>query len=326
MLLGSVVMKKICWVITPGHAGCVSQALGLAESLGFQNIVIKKFQKKFPFSLLPCGLWINSVKFTAPGSDTMVGPWPDFIISCGRQAVDFVLYIKKHSAKKPFCVHIQDPKVALSHFDVVVAMPHDNISGENVLITDLAISRINKEKLASEFEIHKHLFKGIKGPIHSILIGGPTNRHKFTEAVCDDLVDKIKEIIVDNKGAFFITPSRRTPLSVIQKLKGIKNRKIHIIDPFSGKNPYFAMLAASEKIFVTNDSVSMVSEALDSGKKVYLIPLKGMSSGNSFNFCNKMLFASAVMLFDQSTNQSHKTVSVRNTRNITHRIKQILKS
>jgi mitochondrial fission protein ELM1 len=43
----------------------------------------------------------------------------------------------------------------------------------------------------------------------------------------------------------------------------------------TGDNPYFGFLALADYIIVTEDSVSMASEALSTGKPVYIAALEG---------------------------------------------------
>jgi mitochondrial fission protein ELM1 len=42
-----------------------------------------------------------------------------------------------------------------------------------------------------------------------------------------------------------------------------------------GANPYFAMLAAADAIFVTADSVNMATEAAATGKPIHILPVDG---------------------------------------------------
>ena len=44
---------KTCWVITNGTAGILSQALGLAEAIGFKKIEQKIFKSHLSFTTLP---------------------------------------------------------------------------------------------------------------------------------------------------------------------------------------------------------------------------------------------------------------------------------
>ena len=44
-------------------------------------------------------------------------------------------------------IHIQDPKVSLDNFDLVVAPEHDGLNGKNVIKTKGAIHYLRNEEL-----------------------------------------------------------------------------------------------------------------------------------------------------------------------------------
>jgi len=74
-----------------------------------------------------------------------------------------------------------------------------------------------------------------------------------------------------------VTPSRRTGEAgealLRERLAGLPAA----IWDGSGENPYFAYLALADAILVTEDSVSMVTEATATGKPVHVITLAGGS-------------------------------------------------
>ena len=73
-----------------------------------------------------------------------------------------------------------------------------------------------------------------------------------------------------------ITASRRTGEENMAVLRDIlKGRDNLYFWDGRGDNPYFGMLAWADTILVTADSASMLSEAVSTGKPVYMIPLEG---------------------------------------------------
>ena len=78
-------------------------------------------------------------------------------------------------------------------------------------------------------------------------------------------------------GSLAVTPSRRTGADNEQALRdGFRDTRAYIWDK-EGDNPYFGLLALADVIVVTEDSVSMTSEAIATGKPVYVAPLAGES-------------------------------------------------
>lgn len=282
--------KKKAWVITDGKIGCIRQAEGLALALGVEFdakiIKAKPYIPQYP-------AWIRDTMLglIEKGNDKLSEPWPDIIISCGTHTIPFVLNIKKQSAGKIYSIYVQNPHKALKDFDTVIAMDHDRISAENTIKTDLALNPITKESLvAAKKEFEKSL-PSVPHHQNAIIIGGDTSRSKMTEDICFDLIEKIKFIRKHHKGGLFISPSRRTPSAMLNMLKETfgKEKDIYIVNLHSTYNPYFGILSISKKIFVTNDSISMVSEACAAGKKVFVIPLKDFNLGKTETFIQNTL-------------------------------------
>jgi hypothetical protein len=74
-----------------------------------------------------------------------------------------------------------------------------------------------------------------------------------------------------------LTPSRRTDPAVVQALRDRLSPLGAWVWDFQGENPYFGMLALADVIIVTEDSVSMVSEAVATAAPVLLAELPGSS-------------------------------------------------
>jgi hypothetical protein len=74
-----------------------------------------------------------------------------------------------------------------------------------------------------------------------------------------------------------LTPSRRTGRDVEAALRqALAGTPCYIWDG-KGDNPYLALLALSDFLVTTADSVNMVSEACFTGKPVYVVDLPGGS-------------------------------------------------
>ena len=103
-------------LLTQGMHGMVSQVEGLAKALGFtykhQSIELKPFWNLLPPKLTPISENLVKEKFVC---DSKV------IISCGRKSVIPSIALKKRLGKEIFTIHIQDPKVSLKHFDLIIS-------------------------------------------------------------------------------------------------------------------------------------------------------------------------------------------------------------
>ncbi|NRA73263.1 MAG: mitochondrial fission ELM1 family protein [Rickettsiales bacterium] len=319
---------KTCWVITNGSAGTVSQALGLAQAIGFKEIKQKIFKANFTFSLIPSIAHIFLKRFLSSDSDKLEKPWPDVIIGCGRRVIPFLLYIKKTTKGKTYCIYVQDPRISTKYFDLIVKMQHDPIKGDNVITTDFSLNLVNRKRLISELKKYKRKFTKFSAPYFTILIGGNTKRYKMSDKAIQDLLNKIKKIIKLCSGSVLITTSRRTPNLVTKTLMNdfSKNNKVYITTPNSKDgNLYFAMLALAEKVFVTNDSVNMISEACACEKPVYILELFDISLGKTEEFLHTLNSKNLIKTFNGRLSKStNRAIFCNNNELIAKKIKNRL--
>jgi mitochondrial fission protein ELM1 len=263
-----------CWWITNGAAGFRTQARGLAEAV-FPGAVEKTVDVRAPWSLAPPALWPLTLKGLDPNKDRLEPPWPDVVVSCGRKAAKAAIAIKRASGGRTLAVHIQDPLAPLGAFDLVIPMRHDPVAeGPNVVPIDLALHDVTPEVLAQAAEAWRGRFEALPRPLTGVLLGGSTKRHPFTVEQGRALVERLKALRPE--GGLAITPSRRTPVEVKAVLRDAFERDpgVFLWDE-TGDNPYRGILALSDRIAATGDSVSMVSEAVGTGRPVAVFDLGG---------------------------------------------------
>ncbi|HEX9466316.1 MAG TPA: mitochondrial fission ELM1 family protein [Alphaproteobacteria bacterium] len=269
-------MARTSWIITPGEAGFESQGRGLAEALGVTPI-FKRVRAKLPWTWLPGGLWPQPFAALAADSDKLAPPWPDLVISCGRVAAPVALAIKRASGGRTRVAHIQDPRMRLGGFDLIVAPRHDGIVGENVLTTTGAIHPVTRDKLATAAERWQATFAGLPRPLLGVLIGGNNGRYRLDETATGRIADGLARLAERHGAGIAVTPSRRTGAAnealLRRRLAGVPA----VIWDGRGDNPYLGILALADSLVVTEDSVSMTSEAIATGKPVYVAQLPGRS-------------------------------------------------
>lgn len=262
---------RSCWVVTEGIAGTENQCLGLAEALGLRPHV-KRVGLAKPWKLISPYIRVGKAALTG---DLLAPPWPDLVIASGRKAVEAALYIKKQSRGKSFIVQVQDPRISPRHFDLVVAPQHDPVRGENVLLTTGSLHRVTTEKLHGEAAKFPAL-NDLPHPRVAVLIGGTSKAHQMSAPVVGQLIDQLKKL--SSQGAqLLITASRRTGAENRKRLMTELSPHAALFWDGLGENPYFAFLAQADYILVTEDSVSMTSESISTGKPVLVIKLEGGS-------------------------------------------------
>lgn len=262
---------KTCWIITEGMAGTENQCIGVAEALGLTP-VIKRIKLKSPWKELSPWLSIGKRFAISTVGDNLDSPYPDIVLASGRKAIIAALYVKEASQGKSFIVQIQDPRISPKNFDLVCVPQHDPTRGENVIVTTGALHKVTKEKLKQEKEKFFDKLDYLKKPRVAVLIGGSSKHHKMTREITDVLASQLLGL---KDVSLMITASRRTGEENTRLLQEkLKGENIYFWDS-TGDNPYFAFLEMADYIIATEDSVSMTSEALYTGKPVYTVKLEG---------------------------------------------------
>jgi mitochondrial fission protein ELM1 len=217
------------------------------------------------------------------------------VISCGRKAAKAAIAVKRASGGRTLLVHIQNPLAPLSEFDLVIPMRHDPVpKRRNVVPIDLALHDVTPEVLAEAGEQWRGRFEALPRPLTGVLLGGSTKRHPFTLQQGRALVERLKAL--RGEGGLAITASRRTPEAVKALLTEAfaGNAGVFLWDG-TGDNPYRGILALSDRLVVTGDSVSMVSEAVATGHPVAVFELGGGSRHRRFiaNLLQKQIVSRA---------------------------------
>ena len=262
-------------ILTEGMHGMISQAEGLAKALDLnffhKKIELNSFWKFIPPRFTP----IKKFVFKNEIEEDF-----DVIISCGRKSVIPSIFIKKNSKKKVFNIHIQDPKVSLDNFDVVVVPQHDSLIGNNVISTKGAIHYLNTQEIN---ENKNYLFNKIKSEkeIIALILGGPNNYYKYTKRNIKNIFLKINENFIKNNFHLIVIPSIRTPKDII-KFANEYYGKDHLVINEVDKRAYLSALGLSKFIVVTCDSSSMISEAAITGKPIYVAGIPASKDDHRF--------------------------------------------
>jgi mitochondrial fission protein ELM1 len=294
-----------CWILTEqGLKGTENQCIALATAAGLSP-ELKQIKLRNPWKFFTP--WVRAFKpaALAKNSSELTAPWPDVLIASGRKAIAPALWIKEQSGDKTKLVIVQSPVVKDANFDLVIVPQHDHYDGKNVLKINGALSLVTHETLTTAYHQFASVLESLPAPRIAVLIGGNSRTHKITPQVTRLLIMQLKKLLHENY-SLMITASRRTPQAMQNQIRNELARhcgldpqslgnlssglsqgsrrggrddgkgSIHFWDG-TGDNPYQAYLAWADAILVTEDSVSMASEAISTGKPVYIIRLEGGS-------------------------------------------------
>ena len=322
------------WGITSGQAGMVAQVRALAQAL---EVVpqMKRIDIRAPFSLLPNIVFaspLRKVVLPCLTGDALCAPYPELVISCGRRGAlaamgmrEMLLspppaggrvrvgdFVGRPSPEAPspalppaggggrtVFIHIQDPQLPARYFDLVVAMRHDRITGPNVIKTRYALHAITPQALARARAEFEPVFAAYQGPRVAVLLGGSTNKYRLGADGMRGVIASLKALLAQSAGSLLITPSRRTGQENIRMLREAfsGDGRVYIYD-FAGANPYMGLLAVADAIVATDDSVNMMSEAVATGKPVYILKLPGHAHTKPADFALGLLQEGAAREMD----------------------------
>jgi len=190
---------------------------------------------------------------------------PDVIITCGRRMAAIGKYFKQQL----HCTHIQilNPGDNTNHYDILICPEHDRITGRNIVTSQGSIHNICKESLSTikcEVKPKKTV---------SIILGNPAK----------GFFNNLKQLAIQINQYFpkydlMICASRRTAKKYHSTIRGIFSHAHTLwLDSSDGENPYRNLLACSNVLMVTADSINMVSEACASDKCVIAIAQNNIS-------------------------------------------------
>ncbi|MDB0067078.1 mitochondrial fission ELM1 family protein [Candidatus Pelagibacter sp.] len=263
-------------LLTEGMHGMISQVEGLAKALDIDfthhKVELNHLWKLIPPNLSP----VSQTVFKKIDHDDF-----DVIISCGRKSVIPSIHLKKTSNKKVFNIHIQDPKVDLTHFDFIVAPEHDAIEGSNVITTKGAIHYLTESEISENKDYLNSFIKKDERKIWTLIMGGPTKYYDYSTKNMKHIFTALYKLLKKHDFQLVVIPSMRTPINTIHYAKEFFGEN-HTIIMNVDKKAYLSALAISENIIVTCDSSSMISEAALTGKPIYIASILSKKNDKRF--------------------------------------------
>ncbi|MFQ5952242.1 MAG: ELM1/GtrOC1 family putative glycosyltransferase, partial [Candidatus Omnitrophota bacterium] len=198
-----------------------------------------------------------------------VSRYADVIISCGSTLSGVNRFLKIENNARNLTV-LDPGTYNRRKFDLVVVPKHDclakNIKGKNIVVTDLAPNTVHPEELVSLMEPREGVGIGL-------LLGGDNPYFHFGGGLMRSVTEGIKGACERLNGHLYMTTSRRTPDAAETIAKEAFTgypRCARFISGREDKDEYTVekILALSDVVVVSGESISMVSEAVSSGKPV----------------------------------------------------------
>lgn len=198
--------------------------------------------------------------------------YADVVVSCGSALAGVNITLKREN----YCrnLTILDPgRSNRGKFDVVVMPAHDakgKKQADNVAVTDLAPNLIDPDEIAS---FPPSIAKPHRGTCIGLLAGGDNDEFAFSKELARSLAVAVRSAADRLAGVIYATTSRRTPEEADTVLKDALRSDPRCAGFVVGKedkdeHTVEKILSSCDVVLVSGESISMVSEAVSSGKPV----------------------------------------------------------
>jgi mitochondrial fission protein ELM1 len=272
------------WALLGAHRGDNNQVLALAEAIGLPFAVKQLRYRQWMYANalfrwvmrhLPPGM----IGLDRASREQLAGPLPELVITIGSRSVSVVRALRRRAQGRLKLVQLGNPRASPHHFDLVVTTAQYAVpEAPNVLRLPIALSRRLETPPRPRPEAPS---AGRAGPNRLLLLGGSTTHWRLDP---DDVVAAIARLLracAADGGSLTVLASRRTDATVLHAADAAlaaANTSARR-SPTTGPPSCAELMAAADQVFVTADSVAMISEAVQAGKPVGLLPIRATRSG-----------------------------------------------
>jgi len=269
----------VVWRLLDGKPGHEHQSLGLVNAMQ-QRTALHVID-------LPVGHpglgWVYLLGGVWPSGQAL--PKPDMIVGAGHATHGHMLAAKRAYGGKTVCM--MQPSLPAELFDVCLIPEHDEYRGYSSFIETRGVINHIQPARADKKDAHEVL----------IMIGGPSKHFHWDElgvvAQVYDLVRKHADV------HFVLTTSRRTPGSFVSAMQRVRLPNLTIVPiAQTDKDWVQTKLTQVSTAWVTEDSVSMVYEALTAQVAVGLINLSAKKRGRVSRGIEKLIDRQLVTRYD----------------------------
>ncbi|KJJ86034.1 Bacterial lipid A biosynthesis acyltransferase [Candidatus Omnitrophus magneticus] len=252
------------------------------EYVDRKSEILMKFLAPFVSYRGGMRLMLLRAMLTRSSYKKLVKEYADIIVSAGSSlyGVNRILKIENFSKN----IAVLDPGWFNRNSADLIIIPKHDANGaiqkrKNIVITDMAPNLIDKDYikiLGEKLEVEKN--KKHHGKHYNIgfLIGGDNKDFTLKEELVNNIFVSLEEVCAKYKIDLYISTSRRTNSAIEKNIEEFLKNSFCIRKYVSGKNDKDSetiekFLAFSDIVIVTGESISMVSEAVSSGKEVLVV-------------------------------------------------------
>jgi uncharacterized protein len=266
------------WVLLGQRTGDNNQLLRLATEL---DLPFRTIELRYNgLYRAPPRLLGATLATLDSGSRTGVRPpWPDLVIGIGNRSVPVALAIRERSGGKAKLVRLGNPRLDPGRFDLVITTPQYQVpDGPNVMRLPAGIS--TAPSLEPTREEAEWLAK-LPRPHRLLLIGGDTFMWRLSTHTLGEAAAALKRKGDSDGGSVIAVSSARSSKTVLDSAAAEFSGSDHAL--VWGRFPRYAVLLEdADEIYVTADSVAMISDAVATEKPVGLVLPENSMAGQLF--------------------------------------------
>ena len=251
------------------RAGDTNQLLAIANALDwpFELKPLEYNQlRKLPFGRSP-----SLASLARRARQTIQPPWPDLIIGAGYRFIPIARFVRGASGGRTRIVAIGNPRGSAEDLDLVITTPqYGRDPAPNLLALRFPAGNPSKAIQPNVEELA--FLRRRPGPRRLVAVGGPARNWSIDRDALVDALAAVEQRMKVEGGSVVLAYSLRTPKRLRRWLHDwSQQRGIALVSDF----PRFGVLLSEcDEILVTADSVSMLSEAILTGKPVGMIPIR----------------------------------------------------
>jgi mitochondrial fission protein ELM1 len=272
---------EIIWIISEGSPGHLAQSRGLADALknhdshlGIFEIRIGRRFTGVQRSLIrwlmgSCGKRFPSFLRAMILKDVLLPEVrPDLILSSGGKSV-FTGRLLADQFDVPY-VFIGERKPYPSEWFHTVFTPSPMEQGIHDVAINLIPTGVTPEKVAQAASSYGRP----EGKLWAMVIGGASRSHPYSEQDWRQLAEGMNVLSKEYGTRWLLTTSRRTGTDAERILKESIHAEVLADAIWWGDKPekrMLALLGIAETVCVTQDSLTMVTECVASGKPIMVV-------------------------------------------------------
>lgn len=269
------------WLLLDDRPGHATQVIGLADALGWPYE--EKALRFTPLNRVSNRLLGASLlSLDRARSAPLAPPWPDLVIAMGRRVAPVARWVKRQSGGRAKLVQLGRKAANVADdFDLAVTCRHFRLPPHPRRL-DLLLppTQVTAPRLAKAAARWPDLFGRAARPRVCLLVGGTTAHHRLTAETAERMAAEVAAFAAGRGGSLTCVTSRRSGGAVEAALgRGAPSARLHCWRRDRTDNPYLGYLALADILVVTGESESMLAEAADAGKPLFIYPVPAKPAG-----------------------------------------------